>query len=378
MKNADMARRGDWILDRLLEKGYPDILTMNDGSAVTAENWRARREELRELLERYSYGRTPREVPAVKGEVIREGNKRAYAGKVLEQEIRLTLEGERGSVSFPIQLFIPRKVSRPPVFLHLAFRPVPDMYIPVEEITDRGYAIAVLCYGDVVNDNHYGDYSDGLAAYFGTTPDRAPDEWGKIGMWAFGASRVLDYILAERADLDGSRVCVIGHSRLGKTALWCAAQDERFFAVASNDSGYGGAASSKKGSGERVRSFLRFGSWDWFCENFKEFADEKEDEKPYDQSFLLAMIAPRYLMVGSAKEDAGADPEAELLTTLHASSVWELLGKRGLVTGEEMPDENTTLHAGDVGYHLRSGQHFLSRQDWNYYMDFLDGKLGRA
>ena len=317
--------------EMLKEKDYLPILRMQDGREVTVENWDERRREMLTLLETYSYGKTPKEAVRVTGEVVSEAPERAYAGKVLEQEVRLTVSGARGDVSFPVAFYIPRRVERPPVFLHIAFRPAPDMYIPVEEITDAGYALAVLCYKDVVNDNHFGDFSDGLAVYFGTSSERNPDEWGKIGMWAYAASRVLDYILSDRADLDGEHVCVIGHSRLGKTALWCAAQDERFFAVAANNSGYGGAASSKKGTGERVRSFFKYGSWDWFCEAFKDFVDEKEDEKPYDQSFLSALIAPRCLMVGSAAEDRGADPASEFLTTLHASSAGELLGKKGLI-----------------------------------------------
>ena len=369
------------MLEEILkEKDYLPILKMNDGRVVTPELWQERRGELLDLLETYSYGVTPRVKPTrVFGEVVSRGNYRTYAGKVNEEKINISFETEEyGVFTFPVQLYVPKKVERPPVFLHLAFRPAPDQYIPVEEITDAGYAICVMCYKDVVNDNHYGDYSDGLAKYFGTTIERKPNEWGKIGMWAYGASRVLDYIIESRPDLDGERVAVIGHSRLGKTALWTAAQDERFFASISNDSGYGGAASSKHGTGERVTDFLRVGSWDWYCESFKDYKDEGEDNKPYDQSFLLALIAPRYLCVGSAENDKGADPKSEFLTTLHASSVWSLLGKRGLVTPDKMPEAGDHLPDGDVGYHMRAGEHFLSREDWNYYIKFLDKKLGRS
>ncbi len=252
----------------------------------------------------------------------------------------------------------------------------PTRYVPVEEITDQGYALVQMCYIDVMNDNHYGDFSGGLAEYFGTTADRTPTEWGKIGMWAYAASRVLDYLLT-RDDLDAAHTAVIGHSRLGKTALWAGAQDERFFCTISNNSGYGGAATSKGGHGERVRSFLKVGSWDWYCENFKLFADEKEDQKPHDQAFLLALIAPRLLCVGSAVEDKGADPESEFITTLWASQAWELLGKKGLITPDQMPVPGDILHEGKVGYHLRAGGHFHSREDWNAYIHFLNQKMGR-
>ncbi len=362
------------VRDILKKREYIPILRMNNGDAVTRENWQKRRGEMLELLEKYSYGKTPDVQVEVRAEVTENGLMHC-AGKCTEQFIRLYYKTEKGEGSFPVQIFTPNAVEHPPVFLHIAFGLAPHKYIPVEEIIDGGYALVVVDYKDMVNDAHYGDYSDGIAAHFGTDDPREATEWGKIGMWAWGASRVLDYLIAERSDLDTDKVAVIGHSRLGKTALWCGAQDERFAAVISNNSGYGGASSSKRACGERITDFLRLGSWDWFCENFKNYTGEKEDEKPYDQSMLLSLIAPRLLLVGSAALDKGADPESEFLTTLHASSAWELLGERGLVVGDEMPKPKTYLAEGNILYHLRAGMHYLSREDWQAYMRFLDTKF---
>ena len=363
------------MLNKLLkQKDYLSILTMNDGSEATAQSWNERRKELFGLLEKYSYGKTPDIPVKVWGEVT-ESDPNAYAGKVLNEKVTIYIETKHGVFSFPVDFYIPKGVKKPPVFLHIAFKPVPDKYIPVEEITDSGYAIAVMVYKDVLNDNLGGDYSDGIAAYFGVTKDRKPTEWGKIGMWAYAASRVLDYMIDFRDDIDTTKVAVIGHSRLGKTALWCGAQDQRFAAVISNNSGYGGAASSKHGKGERISDFMYWGSWDWFCENFKSYGGELEDSKPYDQSFLTALIAPRLLCVGSAVLDKGADPEAEFLTTLHASSAWELLGKKGLVCPDRMPVPGDHFADGNVGYHLRDHGHFLSREDWKAYIEFLNKKF---
>lgn len=362
------------MLRRILkERGYPDILRMNDGTPVTTDNWEKRKKELMSALEDFSYGKTP-DIPVKVSGKTTFSDKLSYAGKVLNEKVDISVETERGVFTFPIEIFIPQKVTNPPAILHLAFRPVPDRYLPVEEITDAGFALIVLVYQDIVNDNHFGDYSDGLAKYFGTDIPRKDDEWGKIGMWAYGASRVMDYLMENRDDIDTSKVAVMGHSRLGKTALWCGAQDERFAAVISNDSGYGGAASSKKGTGERVTSFEKSGSWDWFCENFRKYHGELEDEKPYDQSYLLALIAPRLLCVGSAVLDKGADPEAEFLTTLHASSAWEMLGQKGLICPDRMPKAGDVFGEGNISYHLRDHRHFLSREDWNVYLEFLGGK----
>ncbi len=358
----------------LASRALLPILTMDDGRPVTPALWAERRRELRRALETYSYGVTPPAPDKVVGEIVEE-NTAAYAGKVLEQRIRISFDTPSGEFSFPLALFVPQTVQKPPVFLHIAFRrDLPDRYVPIEEITDAGFALAVFCYKDVVNDNLHGDYSDGLARAFGTDCARGKTEWGKIGMWAYGASRALDYLLT-RGDIDAAHTAVIGHSRLGKTALWTAAQDERFWCSISNDSGYGGAATSKHGEGERVRDFLLAGSWDWFCENFKDYVDDLEDNKPYDQSFLLALVAPRLLCVGSAELDRGADPKSEFLTSLWASQAWDLLGVPGLICPDRLPIPGDHFHEGNIGYHLRGFGHFLSREDWGYYIRFLKDKL---
>ena len=362
------------IKNELAKKNYLPILKMNDGTAVTKENWRERREEMRELLEKYSYGRTRTVNVRVSGKdstLVRFD----CAGKCTHEKVTLTYETELGAGEFPIQIFTPKSVSKPPVFLHIGFSLAPHWYIPVEEIVESGYALVVVDYRDMLNDNGFGDFSDGIAKHFGTTSERKKDEWGKIGMWAWGASRVLDYLIAEKSELDTDKVAIIGHSRLGKTALWCAAQDERFAAVISNNSGYGGVASSKHGDGERITDFIRYGSYEWFSESFKDFEGVGEDQKPYDQSFLLAMIAPRYLLVGSAELDRGADPKAEFLTTCHASEVWDMLGEQGLVTGDEMPTPDAFLGEGNILYHFRHGKHYLSREDWSAYIKFLDARF---
>ena len=361
------------LKDILKQKDYLPILKMSDSTAVTKENWEKRKKELFSALYEYSYGFTPDIPVKVWGETTFSDNI-SYAGKVLNEKVTIHMETERGIFSFPIEIFIPQRFENPPAFLHIAFRGVPDRYIPVEEITDAGYALIVVLYEDMVNDAHFGDFSGGLAEYFGTDNPRKGNEWGKIGMWAYGTSRVMDYLCAERKDIDTSRIAVMGHSRLGKTALWCGAQDERFACVMSNNSGYGGAASSKHGKGERITDFENAGSWDWFCENFRQFHGKKEDEKPYDQSFLLSLIAPRLLCIGSAALDFDADPEAEFLTALHASPVWEMLGEKGLICPDRMPVTGDHFTEGNIGYHLRDGRHFLSREDWGAYIKFLDKK----
>ena len=193
--------------------------------------------------------------------------------------------------------------------------------------------------------------------------------WGTIGMWAFAASRVLDY-LETRSDVDAQRACVTGHSRLGKTALWCAAQDERFTMAVSNDSGCSGAAISRGKVGESIERITRVFPY-WFCGNYRAWAD-REYEAPFDQHMLLSLIAPRRLYVCSAIEDTWADPESEFLACVAASPAWTVQRVPGLITPDAMPAVNQPLMEGGVCYHVRTGTHFHSRTDWNWHMDCRD------
>ena len=196
------------LKELLTEKDYLPILQMADGTPVTKENWEARRTEMRALLEKYSYGHTP-DIPVKVSSSVVKTNPNAYAGKVDFTLVNIKLETEHGEFEFPVEFYVPKKAKKVPLFLHLNFKLVPDRYTPMEEVTDAGYAVAMMTYIDVVNDKLHGNFSDGIAAYFGTTIDREPEEWGKIGMWAYAASRVMDYIIAERPDIDHEHVAVV-------------------------------------------------------------------------------------------------------------------------------------------------------------------------
>ena len=361
------------IKELLKERDLLPILKMNDGREVTPELWPERRKEMLEALQKYSYGYTPEVLSPGAGQIVMEDAK-GFAGLALDQRIEVSFDTPSGKFTVPVWLVIPHNVEKPPVMMHLYFNNFIQPTLPVEEIIENGFALAVVNYEDIVNDHRGGDYSDGLAKAFGTDNPRKPDEWGKIGMWAYALSRVLDYLLT-RDDIDGQRTVVSGHSRLGKTALWTAAQDERFWGCIANASGYGGAATSKHGAGERVRDFIRAGSWDWFCENYKEFVDEKEDCKPYDQAYLLALIAPRLLCIGDASEDRGADPVSEYLTANWASQAWELQGEKGLISADRLPELGDVFHEGRIGFHYRWGYHFFAREDWLKYMEFFKNKM---
>lgn len=347
------------LQEKLALRKLPDLTVLADGRRVlTPDDWRIRRAELLGLLSREEYGQTPAAPGKVTGEIIKSGSE--FAGKAELSEIRLTFETPGGPFSFPMTLAVPRGAARAPVFVCISFRPwVPDKYLPAEEIIDHGFAFANFCYEDVTSDS---ETVDGIGALY---PRDAQTGWGTIGMWAFAASRVLDY-LETREDIDSKRACVSGHSRLGKTALWCAAQDERFAMAVSNDSGCSGAALSRGKIGETV-DFITHRFPYWFCGNYQAWSG-REYDMPFDQHMLLALIAPRRLYVCSAEEDSWADPESEFLSCAAASEAWSVYRLPGLAASDALPETGRPLTDGSIAYHVRAGSHFFSRTDWQLHM----------
>ena len=336
-------------------------------AGMTAEKWPAYRREMLELFMREEYGFTPPAPPEVRAEKgPNESN--AWAGKAIAYPVRLSFDTPKGEYSFTANIVLPKADHPLPMFLYISFLPYPNgRYGPIEEIVDGGYAMATFCYNDVTLDKD-DNFESGLAAMYPRN-DPATD-WGKIGMWAFAASRLMDYVQT-LPEVDKSRIFSVGHSRLGKTSIWCAAQDERFAAGCSNDSGCSGAAVTRDKTGEHVEQITRNFPY-WFCGNYKKYVGH-EDEMPFDQHQLLALLAPRTLYVASAEEDAWSDPYSEFMAAKLASEAFELLGGKGLVnpTGEFIAAKEH-LHEGNVGYHLRPGLHFMSRDDWQQYMMYFD------
>jgi hypothetical protein len=240
---------------------------------------------------------------------------------------------------------------------------------PLELALKKGYAVATYYYGDLEPD-HKDGWKDGLRGYLLKKENRSeprPDEWGAIGVWAWGLSRSLDY-LETNAAIDAKHVAVFGHSRHGKTALWCGAQDPRFAMVVSNDSGEGGASLSRRNFGETVADLVRVFPF-WFCGNYAKFSNQV-DTLPIDQHMLLGLVAPRLLYVASAEKDTWADPRGEFLSALNAEPVYQLYGLTGLgVRDFPKVDEPIGKH---IGYHVRTGVHDINAYDWSQYLEFAD------
>ncbi len=325
------------------------------------------RSEMLEILQSEVYGYIPRKPDLIEFEVKTDIVKNFCAGKAHLNKIIAHCKIDGDDFSFPFYATLPTAAGKHPFFVHINFRDaVPDRYMPSEELIDAGFAVFSFCYEDVTHDN--ADFSDGLAGILYKNEKRPSSGAGKIAMWAWAAHRVMDHAKTLTDVLDLSSAVVCGHSRLGKTALLAAATDERFAYAYSNDSGCTGAALTRGKSGERIRDIMAKFPY-WFCENYKKYID-KEETMPHDQHFLISSIAPRKVLIGSAAEDAWADPISEFLCCIAASSAFD----NGFICDNRLPEIGDKFFSGDLGYHLRTGTHYFSREDWNRLIDFIRSK----
>lgn len=368
-----------WIFGKIKQKGVvcvvqeiihqlklPELLVNRAGKKLeTAADWAARRLELLDIMEREVYGY----VPAFDGTVSAECTGRdagAYAGKATVETIQLTAAWAGKAFSFPVVVTRPNAVERPQMIVSLAFRrECPDRYYPQEELVDLGIGVVQVCYTDITSDD--GDFHIGAAPLLAPEA-RTETTVGKIGMWAWAASRVMDYL--QTLDyIDKNHIAVLGHSRLGKAALLAGAVDTRFAVVCANDAGCAGDAITRGKQGEHVRDICKQFPY-WFCERYQRYMD-REQEMPFDQHFLLAAIAPRPVCLGSAAEDIWADPEYQYYACVAAGAAYQFWGMEGFCHPDRLPIPGDCFHDGMVGFHLRSGSHFLSRYDWQQYVSFI-------
>ena len=347
----------------------PDPLTFENGQPVASpDDWQRRRAEILELFRVHVYGRAPVERPDDLTFETPETQTHAFDGAATERHIEIRF----GGLSFGLKLLIPNAIAGPvPCFVFannrsaLSRDAIESQFWPARYIIARGYATAVFDMAQLDP-----DFDDGFANGVHGLYDekREGDSWGTLAAWAWGASRVADYLQTDAA-IDASKLALVGHSRGGKTALWAGAQDERWALVVSNNSGCGGAALSRDKGGETIAGINR-GFPHWFCEKFHAYGG-RESELPVDQHQLLALVAPRLLYVASASDDAWADPDAEFHAAVAASPVYQLWGQLGLPS-PMMPDVNIAMSGGRIGYHRRGGKHDLTPFDWARFLDFAD------
>jgi hypothetical protein len=379
----------------------PDPLVMRDGKKVTtAKEWKEkRRPELLALLEHYMYGSLPRTPLSLSWKVEHEDHA-AFGGKATLREVAVT--PAKGCPPLHLLLVTPNSASGPvPAFVGMNFCGnhalvddpkvrLPDAWMyaqypgvknnratdagrgkqadvwAIDDIIARGYAVATFYNGDVDPDDK--DYRGGMRPFL--TAQGA--DTSTIIAWAWGIMRAIDY-LNNVKEIDPKRIAVVGHSRLGKTALVAGAFDERIALVIPHQSGTGGAAPSRSHNPkaepvERINTAFPH----WFNGKYKKF-NKQVEKLPFDQNCLAACVAPRPLLFTVAQEDQWANPDGQFDVLKAAEPVYKLLGAGGL--GADKRPEPGKLIDTTLGYYLREGKHAMTREDWKVFMDYADKNL---
>lgn len=375
----------------------PDPLMMPNGKRVsTTDQWiKIQRPYLYHLFEQNVYGRYPTQKLAARYK-LREESRKALEGMAVRKQIRIYLKPGDTSVHIDVLMYLPANAKGPvPVFVGLNFRgnatiqPDPQILLsknlvynrfeksndetargisssrwPVKTILENGFGLVTACYSDIELDKKDG-WKTGVRTTLQNELKIKPQEWGAIGAWAWGLSRIVDYLETDK-EVDAKKVAVIGLSRLGKTSLWAGASDTRFSIVISNESGEGGAALARRWFGETIK-LINTSFPHWFVDEYKKYNDDVFN-LPVDQHELLALMAPRPLYVASAAGDLWSDPKGEFLSAWHAGEVYSLFGKKGLGS-DEMPQVEQPV-GNTIRYHIRKGKHDITLYDWEQYISF--------
>jgi len=389
----------------VIEK-MPDPLVMRSGKPVTTKDeWASRRAELKKLFQHYMYGYMPEAPEKIRFTVERE-DKNFFDGKATKREVTIEY-GPEGAPPINLLLVVPNDRDRPaPVVVGLNFCgnhtllddpsiALPNVWMPNRcpgcennKATDRGrgtrtdrfefayavergYAVATFYHGDI--DPDVNDFDNGVHPYYREKgEEHGPHDWACIAAWAWGLSRAIDYLERDEA-IDNDRIVVYGHSRNGKTALLCGAFDERADAIIPHQAGCGGSSPSRSPVGEQLRDInSRFPHW--FCRTFHEF-NEQPERLPFDQNCLIALCAPRPVLLTNAVKDQWADPSGQFDALKSADAAYRFLGSPGLEAKKQPALGQPVLS--HLGYYIREGGHSVTRDDWKVFLDFADRRFGR-
>jgi hypothetical protein len=394
--NYDEAKVGSYTL--------PDALTLSNGQPVRDAKtwWKTRRPQIVALFETQQYGRAPAR-PAEETFDVTESGASALGGKAIRKQVTISFSKDPAWPKIHLVVYLPAAAKRPvPLLLSIGFGAVSSYvddpglsvgevwdpktntkisaakarsfgHLDVVPLLDAGIGVAAFYYGDLDPDYPEG-FSNGIRARYlqpGQT-ERAADDWGSIAAWAWGMSRAEDYFETDK-QIDSKRVAIHGISRLGKTVMWVGAHDQRFAAVIASCSGEGGAALSRRDYGETIAHLTAPSRFPYqFAANYAHWAGFP-DKAPMDANLLIALIAPRPLLLQTGNTDFWSDPKGEFLAAVAAGPVYKLLGKDALDTGTWPAANQPILH--DLAYFMHDGGHGMVPSDWNIYLDFLKAHM---
>jgi hypothetical protein len=393
--NYTEAKVGDYVL--------PDPLMLANGQKVcNAETWyQRRRPEIVKLFEENQYGHSPGRPKDMSFDVFDKGTL-AFEEKAIRRQVTIYFSKDRSGPKMDLLIYLPVNTDKPlPMLLNISFTAnsltVNDSDVKEGEIWNRqkkrvpasngrrfgslnvtrfvekGFGIATVYYGDIDPD-FQGGLPYGVRSLYlksGQT-ERSPDDWGAIGAWSWGLSRAMDYFETDDS-IDAKRVAIMGVSRLGKTVLWAGAQDTRFAMVIDICSGEGGSALSRRNYGETIAHLVEPSRYPyWFCPNYQKFGDHI-DQFPVDAHMLLALIAPRPVLLVTGNTDKWSDPKGSFASAVAAGPVYDLLGKQSLGTDDLPPAGKPILH--DIGFYMHDGGHGTNSSDWDVILKFMQMHL---
>ena len=349
------------------------------------------------MIESTQFGRAPGRPSRVTIDAFDTGTP-AFDGTAIRRQTTLYFTNDRSGPKAELLTYVPAHAAAPvPMLLHISFSPNATLFddpgikhgemwsrehvrvpapapsaasrIDVAPFLAAGIGVATVYYGDIEPDFRDGITKGIRGVYLKPGQSNvAPDEWGAIAAWAWGLSRVMDY-LETRPEVDATRVALLGSSRLGKTVLWAGANDQRFAMVLASVSGEGGAALSRRNYGETIRHITDSTRYAYqFAGNYQSYAD-RVDQLPFDGHMLISLIAPRPLLLQTGDTDYWSDPKGEYLAAVAASPVYELLGVGGLGTDRYPAAQQPILST--LGYYMHAGRHGILPQDWPVFLTFM-------
>lgn len=377
----------------------PNLLISSKGKRIeTADDWLGtRRPEIRQLLIENQFGVPPSVASGRKATFSHdysEQNVAALNGTALRSQSTVTATTDLGSHAIDVVHYLPARANGPvPMMLMVNFSPnmlmVDDTGIKETDGWDagkripgresrviakqdiapylaRGYGVALVHYAQIEPDFNGGS-SLGLRRIYGPVDEmrRTPDEAGAVATWAEGLSMVREH-LALNPRIDGDRIALYGISRLGKAALWAGANDLKFAAIIAVCSGEGGGALSRRNYGETIGHVAAAFPY-WFSPRWNSYAPSPS-ASPVDAHMIMAMVAPRPLMIITGETDAWSDPYGEFLAARLASPVYKLFGKQGV---DGLPPLDIATQD-DLVYLMHAAGHGPAPQDTPAILGFLD------
>ena len=391
--NYDEAKVGNYVL--------PDVLRLKNGKKVNdAKTWtEKRRPEIVKLFEEFQFGKMPGRPSDMSFNVFDKGTL-TFNGKAIRKQVTINFTKDTSAHKMDILLYLPSKSQKPvPLLLLISFFPNSTMVpedsgvkkgmmwtkegkkVPapkdgfgkpnIEKLLSAGIGVATIYYGDIEPDFKTG-FQYGIRGAYLKPGMVAPaaDEWGAISAWSWGLSRAMDYFETDK-QIDAKRIALQGTSRLGKTVLWTGAHDPRFKMVIASCSGEGGAAISRRNYGENIKHMTDTSRYYYqFAPNWHSYSDDF-NKSPVDAHMLVALMAPRFVLLQTGDTDYWSDPKGEFLAAVAAEPVYRLFNEKGPDTDQMPKAEDTSLAYNPLGYYMHKGGHGTVPSDWNIFINYL-------